>query len=34
MRNSEKIFLEDKLESDKKFLLNHVLDAFITKMAV
>lgn len=30
-RNSEKIFLEDKLESDNKFLLNHVLDAFLPR---
>lgn len=38
--NSEKFFFENKLESDNKFLLNHVLDVlflfffFFTKMAV
>lgn len=32
--NSEKIFPENKLESDKKLLLNHVVDFFFTKMSV
>lgn len=29
--NSGKIFLENKLESDNKFLLNHVLDVFLPR---